>query len=338
MPSGCDAEVRLVFGRYFLRSMCAKRGAVKLAWLFPGQGSQEVGMGKAAFDAFASAREVFGTADEALGEPISKLCFEGPIETLTLTTVTQPAIVATSSALVAALREAFPDITPAFAAGHSLGEYSALVAAGALRARDAVKLCRLRGQAMQEAVPQGQGAMAAIMGLGPEVIASVCADAAQGEVVSPANFNAPGQIVIAGHAGAVSRAAEMVASRGGKAIPLKVSAPFHCALMRPAAARLSPELRALTVAPLSFPVIANVDAEPNVEAAKVVDLLLRQMDGPVQWVNTIERMAKEGVTHALEIGSGKVLAGLVKRITKQIKVLNVSDPDSIAKVPAFLAS
>jgi [acyl-carrier-protein] S-malonyltransferase len=324
---------------------------VKLAWLFPGQGSQEVGMGKAVFDASAAAREVYAAADAAflstlaarpdangIGEPISRLCFEGPIETLTLTEVTQPAIVATSSALVAALREAYPGVEPAFAAGHSLGEYSALVAAGGIAAPDAVRLCRLRGQAMQEAVPPGQGAMAAIMGLDPQAIEAVCADAAQGEVVSPANFNAPGQIVIAGHAGAVGRASEAAAARGGKAIPLKVSAPFHCALMRPAAARLAPELGALALRPLAFPVIANVDAQPNADPARVVDLLVRQIDGPVQWVKTIERMASEGVTHALELGPGRVLAGLVKRIAKQIRVLNVSDPEAISKVPAFLES
>lgn len=295
-------------------------------------------MGKAAFEASPAARAVYAAADAALGDPISTLCFEGPIETLTLTAVTQPAIVATSSALVAALREAHPGLAPAFAAGHSLGEYSALVAAGALAAEDAVRLCRSRGQAMQGAVPAGQGAMAAIMGLDPQAIAAVCEEAAQGEVVSPANFNAPGQIVIAGHAGAVSRASALVAGRNGKAIPLKVSAPFHCALMRPAAALLAPELAALAVSPLAFPVIANVDAEPNVEPSRVVDLLIRQIDGPVQWVKTIERMAAEGVTHALEIGPGKVLAGLVKRIARQIKVLNVGDPEAISKVPAFLES
>ena len=293
-------------------------------------------MGKAAFDASEAARAVFAAADDALGEPISKACFEGPIELLTQTAVTQPALVTTSSALVAALREAHPHLVPSFAAGHSLGEYSALVAAGAISVTDAVKVCRLRGQAMQDAVPQGQGAMAAIMGQDPAQIEAICAEAAEGEIVSPANFNAPGQIVIAGHAGAVSRASALVASRGGKAIPLKVSAPFHCALMRPAADRLAPSLASLTVRPLAFPVIANVDAEPNQDPSRVTDLLLRQIDGPVQWVKTIERMAQEGVTHAFEIGSGKVLAGLVKRIAKQIKVLNVSDLEAISKAAAFV--
>lgn len=293
-------------------------------------------MGKGAFDASSAARDAYAAADEALAEAISTSCFEGPIETLTQTAVTQPAIVATSSALVAALREAHPGLVPAFAAGHSLGEYSALVAAGALDVADAVRICRLRGQAMQEAVPAGQGAMAAIMGLDPAGIEAVCAEAAQGEIVGPANFNAPGQIVIAGHAGAVARASAIVVERKGKAILLKVSAPFHCALMRPAAVRLAPDLAALAMKPLAFPVISNVDAEPNVDPARVADLLLRQIDGPVQWVKTIERMAAEGVTHAFEIGPGKVLAGLVKRIAKQIKVLNVSDPEAISKAAAFV--
>ena len=293
-------------------------------------------MGKGAFDASEAARAVFAAADDALHDPISKACFEGPIELLTQTAVTQPALVATSSALVAALREAHPHLVPSFAAGHSLGEYSALVAAGAVDVAAAVKVCRARGQAMQDAVPQGQGAMAAIMGQDPAGIEAICAEAAEGEVVSPANFNAPGQIVIAGHAGAVSRASALVASRGGKAIPLKVSAPFHCALMRPAAERLAPELAALSVRPLAFPVIANVDAEPNEDPSRVAGLLLRQIDGPVQWVKTIERMSAEGVTHAFEIGPGKVLAGLVKRIAKHIKVLNVSDPEAISKAAAFV--
>jgi [acyl-carrier-protein] S-malonyltransferase len=174
------------------------------------------------------------------------------------------------------------------------------------------------------------------MGLDPAGIEAVCAEAAQGETVSPANFNAPGQIVIAGHAAAVARASAIVVDRKGKAIPLKVSAPFHCALMRPAAARLAPELAALTLRALAFPVISNVDGEPNVDPSRVADLLIRQIDGPVQWVKTIERMAAEGVTHAFEIGPGKVLAGLVKRIAKQIKVLNVSDPEAISKAAAFV--
>jgi [acyl-carrier-protein] S-malonyltransferase len=311
---------------------------LKTAWLFPGQGSQEVGMGKALAAVSPAAASIFKRADEALGDPISRLCFEGPMEELTLTANTQPAIVTTSAALVAALRERVPNLPePAFAAGHSLGEYSALVAAGALTLEDAVKLCRLRGAAMQEAVPPGDGAMAAIMGLTEEALRALCDEAAEGEVVAPANFNAPGQIVIAGHAGAVARAQALASGRGGKAIALKVSAPFHCALMRPAARRLEQELERAPIAPLAFPVIANVTGEPNRDEARVRELLIQQIDGPVQWVRSVERMAAEGVTHALEIGPGKVLAGLVKRVSKDIRVLSVNDEASLERVAEFLS-
>ena len=296
-------------------------------------------MGKALAASSAAARDVFSSADEALGSRISKICFEGPIEELTLTTNTQPALVATSSALVAALRERYPDLpAPAFAAGHSLGEYSALVAAGALSLSTAVRVTRLRGQAMQEAVPPGVGAMAAIMGMDAAGVSKLCEDAAQGDVLSPANWNSPGQIVIAGHARAVDRAKELAGPRGGKLTLLKVSAPFHCALMRPAADRLATELATTTISPLAFPVVANVDGEPNADPARVSELLVRQIDAPVQWVKTIERIAAEGVTKALEIGPGKVLAGLVKRVDRRVQVLNVSDAEGIEKVAAFLAA
>lgn len=311
---------------------------MKTAWLFPGQGSQEVGMGKALAESSPAARRIFERADAALGEPISRLCFEGPIEELTLTANTQPALVATSWAITSALLERMPDLpAPIFAAGHSLGEYSALVAAGALSLEDAVKLCRVRGASMQQAVPPGAGAMAAVMGLDEAAIAGICAEAAADEVVSPANYNAPGQIVIAGHAGAVARATAQICARGGKVIPLKVSAPFHCALMEPAARRLAAELVRAPVRALSFPVIANVDGRPNTDPARVRELLVRQIDGPVQWVKTVEHLAAEGVTHALELGPGKVLAGLVKRVARSIKVLSVSDAASIDRVGAFLA-
>jgi [acyl-carrier-protein] S-malonyltransferase len=311
---------------------------MKVAWLFPGQGSQEVGMGRAVAERFAGARAVFAAADAALGEPISKLCFEGPIEDLTLTANTQPALVATSAALVAALRERWPDLPPPVcAAGHSLGEYSALVASGAFSIEDAIRIARVRGTAMQAAVPPGVGAMAAIMGLDDAGVAALCADAAQGDVVSPANFNAPGQIVIAGHAAAVARARELAAGRGGKAIALKVSAPFHCALMRPAADRLAAELEKTRVAPLAFPVVANVDAAPNSDPSRVAELLVRQIDGAVKWAKSIEHIASLGVTHALEIGPGKVLAGLVKRISKQITVLSISDVDGVERAREFLS-
>jgi [acyl-carrier-protein] S-malonyltransferase len=232
-----------------------------------------------------------------------------------------------------------PDLpAPSFAAGHSLGEYSALTAAGALSLEDAVRLCRLRGAAMQDAVPPGQGAMAALMGLDPAAVEAVCAEAAGDDVVGPANFNAPGQIVIAGHAGAVARASQAAVARGGKAIPLKVSAPFHCALMRPAAERLAPELGRAPIGAFAFPVVANFDGAPNTDPDRVRDLLVRQIDGPVQWVRSVERMVADGVTHALEIGPGKVLAGLCKRISKDLKVLTINDPDSLDKVTAFVGS
>jgi [acyl-carrier-protein] S-malonyltransferase len=295
-------------------------------------------MGRALAEASPAARAVLDRADAALGEPLSTLCFEGPIEALTLTANTQPALVATSAAVVAALRERFPALgAPAFAAGHSLGEYSALVAAGAIGIEEAVRLCRLRGLAMQDAVAPGVGAMAAMTGLDAAGVAALCEEAAQGDVLSPANFNGPGQIVIAGHTAAVERARDLAPSRGARATMLKVSAPFHCALMAPAAERLAPDLARAAWGALAFPVIANVDAEPNVDPARVPGLLTRQIDGPVQWIRTIERMAALGVTLALELGPGKVLAGLVKRIDRRIKVLNVGTPEAIERVPAFLA-
>ena len=310
---------------------------MKVAWVFPGQGSQSVGMGREIFEASAAARDVLAKADQALAEPLSKLIAEGPEDTLTLTANTQPAIVTVSCAVLAALRERVPSLgAPAFAAGHSLGEYSALVAASSLALEDAVRLVRARGRAMQEAVPPGEGAMAAIMGLDPEKIEDVCKRAAQGEVVSPANFNAPGQVVIAGHAAAVARANELASAEKGKAIPLKVSAPFHCALMAPAARVVASELDRVNVNPLAFPVIANVDAQPNTDPARVKDLLVRQVDGPVRWEATIRLMASQGVTHILEIGPGKVLAGLIKRISKELKVLSVGDAGALGEVGSFL--
>jgi [acyl-carrier-protein] S-malonyltransferase len=313
-----------------------KSPPMKLAWVFPGQGSQSVGMCKEIFDASQAARDVLDRADGALAEPISKLIAEGPEDRLTLTANTQPAIVTVSCAVLAALREVAPSLpAPAFAAGHSLGEYSALVAAGAMSLEDAVRLVRTRGHAMQEAVPPGEGAMSAVMGLDPSAVEEVCKEAAQGEIVSPANFNAPGQVVIAGHAAAVSRAGEIASSRKGRVIPLKVSAPFHCALMAPAARILASELDRVNVGPLAFPVVANVDAQPNSNPSRVKDLLVRQVDSPVRWVATIELMATQGVTHVLEIGPGKVLAGLIRRIAKGLEVLSVNDATSLNQAQGF---
>jgi [acyl-carrier-protein] S-malonyltransferase len=302
---------------------------VKLALLFPGQGSQVVGMGRDVAASSAAARAVYAAVDEALGEPLSRLCFEGPEDQLTLTANTQPALVATSAALLAALRERVGErLAPACAAGHSLGEYSALYASGALDLRDAVRLVRARGQAMQGAVPAGQGAMAAVMGLTPEQVEAVCAEASQGEAVSPANFNG-GQVVIAGTAAAVARASALATERKGKAIALRVSAPFHCALMEPAALAMEPLLAQTALGPLAFPVVANVDAQPNADPARVRGLLRRQIAGPVRWEETIRWMAAQGVTHALEVGPGKVLAGLVKRIEKSITVVSCADTATV---------
>jgi [acyl-carrier-protein] S-malonyltransferase len=263
---------------------------------------------------------------------------KGPEDELTITSNAQPAIVATSCAILAALRERLPGILPpAFAAGHSLGEYSALVAAGALTLEDAVRLVRTRGRAMQDAVPPGTGAMSAIMGVDRERVEAMCAEAAQGEVVSPANFNAPGQIVIAGHAGAVARVSELVLAAKGRTIGLKVSAPFHCALMAPAARVLEAELARIPIAAPRFPIVANFDARQNSDASRVKDLLVRQVDGVVRWEDGVSAMVAAGVTHALEIGPGRVLAGLMKRIAKEVKVLSVGDLASLESVEGFLA-
>ena len=294
-------------------------------------------MGRELARTFPEAARIFEQADQALGFSIRALCFDGPEAELTLTKHTQPAIVTTSIATLAAIRAAHPSLpAPAFAAGHSLGEYSALVAAGAFTLEDALRTVHLRGRAMQEAVPEGEGGMAAIMGGDRAAVEALCAEAAQGDVVSAANFNAPGQIVISGHKRAVDRAAALAGSKKLKAIPLKVSAPFHCALMAPAARAVEAALAGLTMQAASFPVVANVSALPNESSAEAKRLLVAQIDGPVLWEQTISLMAEAGVTHALEIGPGKVLAGLVKRIDKRIAVLSVGDADSIAKIPEFL--
>jgi [acyl-carrier-protein] S-malonyltransferase len=313
---------------------------MSIAWLFPGQGSQSVGMASDLLAVSAAARDVFARVDEALGEPLSKIILEGPAELLTLTANAQPALVATSCAILAAIRERLPDLEePAFAAGHSLGEYSALVAAGSLSLEDAVRLVRARGTAMQESVPPGTGAMCAIMGVEVERLEALCAEAAEGgrEVVAPANFNAPGQIVISGHAGAVARVAERVTAEKGRAIMLNVSAPFHCALMERAARALEDRIAAVSLGALRFPVVANFDARPNTDASRVKELLLRQVDGAVRWDDSVRVMATAGVTRALEIGPGKVLGNLTKRIAKDLKVLSVGDVASLEQVADFAA-
>ncbi len=294
-----------------------------LALLFPGQGSQAVGMGKALCEASPAARAVFDEADRVLGFPLSRLCFEGPEEELKLTANTQPAILTHSIAALADLRARAPERLEgaAFAAGHSLGEYSADVAAGALSFTEAVELVRARGQFMQEAVPAGVGAMAAIVGLDPEGVEAACREAAQGETVAPANYNSPEQTVIAGDAAAVGRASQACLARGAKrAIPLAVSAPFHSPLMSPAREKMRPLLERAAFLPAVLPVVTNVDAAPEADGAKLRDALVRQIDSPVRWVESVQRLAREGVDRALEIGPGNVLAGLVRRIDRSIKV------------------
>ncbi|MDQ3491066.1 MAG: ACP S-malonyltransferase [Acidobacteriota bacterium] len=302
----------------------------KIAFLFPGQGSQSVGMGKDLFDNYKAAREVFDEADEALGFSISKMCFTGGEADLQLTANTQPAILTASIAAYRALEsEGFP--LPDFVAGHSLGEYSALVAAGVLDFTDAVRTVRKRGTYMQEAVPVGTGAMAAIIGrLDVSTIESACAEASRGDVCSPANINSASQVVIAGNTGAVDRACELLKEAGAKrAIKLNVSAPFHCALMVPAQERLAEDLLKLKYGNFAFPIVQNVDAEPNDNAARVCDALTRQVSSPVLWLQTVRVLIEKGVETFVEVGPGKILSGLVRQIDGNARVLNTENSESL---------
>jgi [acyl-carrier-protein] S-malonyltransferase len=297
----------------------------KTAFLFPGQGSQYAGMGKDLAENFPVARQAFEEADEALGFKLSALCFNGPDDDLKLTFNTQPAILTTS---VAALRVVQQEtgLKADFLAGHSLGEYSALVCGGALSLADAARTVRARGTFMQEAVPVGVGAMAAMLSIEADELAAICADAAQGEVVAPANFNSPGQIVIAGHATAVNRAIELAKAKGyRKAMLLPVSAPFHCALMQPAADRLKSVLDAVQVNALTLPVITNVEATANQDSDRVRALLVQQVCAPVRWEQSVQTMIGLGATTFVEIGPGKVLTGLVKRINKEMTLVTIED-------------
>jgi [acyl-carrier-protein] S-malonyltransferase len=309
-----------------------------LALLFPGQGSQEVGMGRDVCEASPAARAVFATADAVLGLPLSRLCFEGPEEELRRTEIQQPALLATSIALLRALEEQAKP-APAFVLGHSLGEYSALVAAGALALEDALALVHARGRFMQEAVPAGRGAMAAVLGLGADAVAEACRRAAAGSggVVAPANLNAPEQTVIAGDVEAVARAVALAKEAGARrSVALPVSAPFHCALMRPAAEKLAAELARVRFRAPAVPVVTNVEAEPNRDAARFAGLLERQVTAPVRFVECVRKLVALGVTRVLEVGPGGVLSGLVARIDRGLSRANVASLAQLREVAASL--
>ena len=301
----------------------------KIAYIFPGQGSQSVGMGKDLFDNFVAAREVFEAADEALGFSLSEMCFSGDEADLQLTANTQPAILTVSiAAYRAAESEGLPK--PDFVAGHSLGEYSALVVAGVLDFADAVKMVRKRGAYMQEAVPVGVGAMAAILGLDVATVQGGCAEVAQGQVCSPANINSPSQVVIAGNSEAVDRSCEILKEKGAKrAIRLNVSAPFHCGLMMPAQERLADDLAGLNYGNFAFPILHNVDAAVNTDSSLVCDKLTRQVSSPVRWLQTVENLSASGVEKFVEIGPGKVLTGLVRQINREVVYANIENSESL---------
>ncbi|HUP44369.1 MAG TPA: ACP S-malonyltransferase [Thermoanaerobaculia bacterium] len=303
------------------------------AFVFPGQGSQYAGMGKDVAERYPAARKVFDDVDAALGFPLSQLCFEGPDDALKLTENTQPAILTVSAAIHAVLEE-LGTVRRDIVAGHSLGEYSALVSVGGLKPAEAARIVRLRGKFMQEAVPVGTGGMAALIGPSVEEARAICEEAAQGEVVSVANINAPGQIVIAGTKGGIDRAIEVAKKRGvRRALPLPVSAPFHCALMKPAEERLRPVLDDAPLKDLWLSLVSNVDASPIGTAHAVRNALLRQVSAPVRWVESIQLMISMGVRRFVEVGPGSVLTGLIKRIDGSVELANVSD---VASIEAFV--
>jgi [acyl-carrier-protein] S-malonyltransferase len=303
------------------------------AFLFPGQGSQAVGMGKGFYESSTGAKAVFEEANDALGFDLARLVFEGPEADLALTANTQPAVLTASVAAATACVER--GLKPGLAAGHSLGEYTALVVAGALRFADAVRIVRKRGEFMQEAVPVGTGAMAAIMGIDLPAVEQVCTEVAKGEVVEIANVNSSMQIVIAGHRAAVERAVALATERGGKmSVMLPVSAPFHCSLMAPAGARLAPELEAAAVSDPKIPVVRNVDAGVTRKAEDVRPFLLRQVASPVRWTQCVQRLASEGATAFVEVGPGRVLSGLLRRIMKDARGQSIEDPAGLDKALA----
>jgi [acyl-carrier-protein] S-malonyltransferase len=295
-----------------------------IAFVFPGQGSQYVGMGRELFENFSVAKKIFEEADDTLHFSVSGLCFKGPEEALKLTENTQPAVLTTSIAALKVL-QAEKGMAPQFTAGHSLGEYSALVASGSLTFSEAVKIVRLRGKFMQEAVPVGEGAMAAILGMEREQVEKLCEEISSGGVLTPANFNSPGQIVIAGHSKAVERAMERVKQEGKKAVLLPVSAPFHSPLMKPAGERLEKALEEISVNDLRIPVVTNVEAEVNTSKERVKELLVAQISSPVRWEESMRKMIEKGIEQVLEIGPGKVLSGLMKRIDGRIESKNLED-------------
>lgn len=304
----------------------------KIAFVFPGQGAQAVGMGKDVYDALPNSRAVFEKGDEVLGFPLSKLVFEGPDSDLKQTVNTQPALLTASVAYLEALRE--QDVKPDYVAGHSLGEYSALVAAGVLSYEDAVTLVRLRGRFMEEAVPGGQGAMAAVLGAEREALAELCRSVSEENgIVELANVNCPGQIVVSGSVAGVNGVVQRVKEAGGKrAIPLEVSGPFHSSLMRDAANRLAEELKKVTFNTPTVPVIVNVTASPVTDPEEIRELLVRQVYSPVLWQDSIEWLIANGVDTFVEIGSGSVLTGLIRKIDKTVKLININTLESVKTV------
>jgi [acyl-carrier-protein] S-malonyltransferase len=310
---------------------------LRMALVFPGQGSQSSGMGKELAENFPAARQVFEEADDALGFAISQLCFDGPAEALQLTENTQPAILTVSVAAFRAMQEA-GIASPAFVAGHSLGEYSALVAGECLSLSDAVRTVRARGRYMQEAVPVGTGAMAAVLGAELSEIGRICVEASQNQVCSIANLNSPGQAVIAGNREAVDRAIELLSGVAKRVIKLKVSAPFHCALMKPAQDRLAADLDALSFNEPAIPVVTNVDARVTSAPDELRDALIRQVSAPVRWVESMQLLMSHGVDTFVEAGPGKVLSGLMRQISRDVKMLNVEDAASLETTKAALAA